>query len=73
VVGNYEIGLQTNEAQSNQASFDDLYGLGFDRFQKYAQLIEKVSREDVQRVCRKYIDLENYALAVIRPPVRNKE
>jgi len=73
LIGNFEIGLQTNGAQANQASLDELYGLGFDHLQKYPQLIEKVTKEEVQRVCRKYIDPEEYALAVIRPPVEKKE
>jgi zinc protease len=73
LIGNFEIGLQTNEAQANQVSLDELYGLGFDHFQKFPGEIEKVTKEDVNRVARKYFDLESYAIAIIRPPLGKKE
>ncbi len=68
LIGNFEIGLQTNGAQANQMSLDELYGSGFDYYQRYPREIQKVSREDVHRVVRKYFNLEAYTLAVIRPP-----
>ena len=73
LIGNFEIGLQTNGAQANQFSLDELYGLGFDHYQKYTQEIEKVSREDVHRVAKHYFNLEAYAIAVIRPPIEKKK
>ena len=68
LIGNFEIGLQTNGAQANQMSLDELYGLGFDHYQKYPQEIQKITREDVHQVAKKYFNLEAYALAIIRPP-----
>ena len=73
LIGNFEIGLQTNGAQANQISLDELYGLGFDHYQKYPREIRKVSREDVNRVAKEYFNLEVYAIAIIRPPVEKKE
>jgi zinc protease len=73
LIGNFEIGLQTNGAQANQFSLDELYGLGFDHYQKYTQEIEKVSREDVHRVAKHYFNLEAYAIAIIRPPGEKKK
>ena len=69
LIGNFEIGLQTNGAQANQMSLDELYGLGFDHYQKYPQEIQKVKKEDVNRVAKKYFNLETYAIAIIRPPL----
>ncbi|MFB3885001.1 MAG: M16 family metallopeptidase [Thermodesulfobacteriota bacterium] len=68
LIGNFEIGLQTNNAQANEMSLDELYGSGFDYYQRYPEEIEKVSREDIHRVAQKYFNLEAYTLAVIRPP-----
>jgi zinc protease len=68
LIGNFEIGLQTNGAQANQMSLDELYGLGFDHYQTYPQEIEKVTKEDVDWVAKKYLNLESYALAIVRPP-----
>jgi zinc protease len=73
LVGNFEIGLQTNGAQANQMSLDELYGLGFDHYQKYPQEIQKVTRDEVNRVAKKYFNLEAYAIAIIRPPSDKKE
>ena len=73
LIGNFEIGLQTNSAQANQMSLDELYGLGFDRYQRYPREIEKVTKEDVDRVAKKYLNLESYAVAIVRPPQGKKE
>ena len=73
LVGNFEIGLQTNRAQANQMSLDELYGLGFDHYQKYPQEIQKVTKEEVNRVAKKYFNLEAYVLAIIQPPLGKKE
>jgi zinc protease len=73
LIGNFEIGLQTNGGQANQVSLDELYGLGFDHYQRYPEEIGKVSREDVHQVAKKYLNLEAYALAIIRPSAEKKE
>jgi zinc protease len=73
LIGNFEIGLQTNGAQANTMSLDELYGMGYDHYQKYPQEIEKVSREDVHHVAQKYFNLDAYVLAIIRPPAEKKE
>jgi len=48
-------------------------GLGFDHYKKYPQEIQKVSREDVQRVAKQFFNLDAYTLAIIRPPIEKKE
>jgi zinc protease len=73
LIGNFEIGLQTNGAQANQISLDELYGLGFDHHQRYPQEIEKVTIEEVNRVAKRYLNLDAYALAIIRPSAEKKE
>jgi len=73
LIGNFEIGLQTNGAQANQMALDELYGLGFDHYQRYSQEIQKITREEVHQAAKKYFSLEAYALAIIRPPKERKE
>lgn len=73
LIGNFEIGLQTNGAQAGQISFDELYGLGYDHFKNYPREIEKVSKEEVLQVVQKYIHLDAYALTIIRPPAGKEE
>ncbi|GBD39325.1 putative zinc protease [bacterium HR37] len=67
LVGNFEIGLQQNSSQAAKIAFDELYGVGWDEYKKYPEKIYSVTREDVLRVARKYIDLNKYAIAIVRP------
>ena len=73
LIGNFEIGLQTNGAHASQMSMDELMGLGYDHLQRYPNEIQKVTREDVHRVAKEYFNLEAYALAIIRPPETKKQ
>ncbi len=73
LIGNFEIGLQTNGSQANQISFDELYGIGFDHYERYPQEIQGVKREDVARVVKEYFRFDAYAIAIIRPPREKKE
>ncbi len=73
LIGNFEIGLQTNGAQANRISLDELYDLGFDHYEKYPEEIKKVSKEDVRRVAKAYLNLDAYALAIIRPQEAKKQ
>ncbi|MBD3347697.1 MAG: hypothetical protein GF400_00695 [Candidatus Eisenbacteria bacterium] len=56
---------QTNAAQASDAAIPELYGLGYDFNDRYAERIGAVNREDVQRVARKYL---NDAVTVLRRP-----
>lgn len=67
LIGNFEIGLQTNGAQANRISIDQLYDMGFDHYERYPDEIKKVTMEDVRRIAKAYLNLEAYALAIIRP------
>lgn len=73
LIGNFEIGLQTNASQANLLSLDELYEIGFDHYERYAQEIQKVKKEEVDRVAREYFRLDGYTLAIIRPPEEKKE
>ncbi len=73
LIGNFEIGLQTNGSQANLISLDELYGIGFDHYEHYSQNIQKVKKEDVDRVAREYFQLDAYTLAIVRPPEEKKE
>ncbi|HEY7535713.1 MAG TPA: insulinase family protein, partial [Thermodesulfobacteriota bacterium] len=67
LVGNFEIGLQQNSSQAGKIAFDELYGIGCDEYTRYPKQIYSVTKEDVMRVAKKYIDLDKYTLAIVRP------
>lgn len=45
---------QSNSSQATNSCLNELLGLGFDFDDKYAQSINRVSAEDIQRVAQKY-------------------
>jgi len=66
LIGSYEIGLQNNLNVASHMFFDEVFNLEFGHWQRYAERIEKVSAEDIQRVAKKYLT-KGYALAIIEP------
>ena len=63
LIGNHEIGLQRTSAQAMTMALMELYGLGWDDFQKYPGRLQQVSSDDVGRAAAKYF--EQSALNVI--------
>ncbi len=67
MIGTQAISLQRTSARAALMALDEAYGLGYDFHYKYADQIMAVSLEDVQRVARKYIRLDAYTLAIVKP------
>ena len=60
-------GLAAQGLIQGTLAFDELYGLGHDESIRYPDRIEAVTGEEVQRVVEKYLDLNRYVLATLRP------
>ncbi|MCD4691231.1 insulinase family protein, partial [bacterium] len=56
---------QTNASQANDAAIAELYGLGYDFTDDYTERIAEVTKEDVMRVARKYL---NNPVTILRRP-----
>ncbi len=67
LVGNFEIGLQQNSSQAARITFDELYGIGWEEYKEYPERIYSVTRDDVLKAARKYIDLNKHTLALVKP------
>ncbi len=67
ITGSYVIGLQTPAAQAADMANNELFGLGYDFSKKYIKLIQAVTKEDVLRVARKYLDLKAYTISIVGP------
>ena len=67
LVGTHAISLQRTSARAALLAFNELYGLGYLAHTHYAEHITAVTREDLQRVARKYLRLNAYSLAVVGP------
>lgn len=67
IVGSYEISLQKNSTQAAKILFDELYGLGWEEYKEYPANIMAVTKQDVLDAAKKYIDLDAYTLAIVKP------
>ena len=67
LVGSFEIGLQQNSSQAARIGFDELYGLGWDEYKRYPEEIMGVTKEDVLKAAKKYIDIDGYTITILRP------
>jgi len=56
---------QTNSAQAAQAATDEIRGLGYNYAADFEEKIRAVTREDIQRVARKYF--QHYGLITTHP------
>ncbi len=67
LVGGFEIALQENATQAAQLALDELYGLGYRRFQSYARDLFAVTAADVADAARRYVRPGAYACVVLGP------
>ena len=58
LIGNHYIRTQSNGAIVTSMCFDTMYGMKPGFFKEYPSRIEKVTREDVNRVARKYLTMD---------------
>jgi len=67
LVGIQAISLQRTSARATALAFNEIYDLGYLAHREYPERILKIKAEDVARVAKKYLKLEAYTLAVVRP------
>ncbi len=53
-------------------AYKELYGLKAESYFTETRAIERVSKKDIQRVARKYLDEKNYVIAITLPPPKDK-
>lgn len=67
LIGSREIGLQTNGSQAMSIALDTVYGFPSDRAFRYAEKINAVTIDEVQRVAKKYFDVKKLSTAITVP------
>ena len=55
LISQYQIGLQTASAFAQKIALDELYGLGFEHYLLYSDIIGNISREEVMQLSNKYL------------------
>jgi zinc protease len=65
LTGSFPRRLDTNRKIANFLVAVEFYDLGLDYVEKYPHYINSVTKEDILRVAKKYLDPENYVLVVV--------
>ncbi len=66
-IGLREVSLQSADALSFQCTLDELYGLGYARYQDYEKAIRAVTAQDLQRIASFYFDPSKKVVIRILP------
>jgi zinc protease len=67
MIGSMPIGLETNDGVAGIILDMELYGLGLDYLVNYPDRINAITAASVQAAAQKYLDAENFALAIAGP------
>ncbi len=65
MIGNYEIGLQSNSAYARKMLYNELYGLGYEEAFREPEKIEAVTLEAVNRAAARILSTDNYTIAIV--------
>jgi zinc protease len=65
LMGSFPLRLDSTSKLAQVLAQVEFFGLGFDYFSQYPKWIERVTKEDVQRVAKQYLDPQHYALIVV--------
>ena len=65
IVGSFPLRVDSSAKLANVLAQVEFYNLGLDYFTQYPRAIEKVTKDDVLRVAKQYLDPQHYALIVV--------
>jgi zinc protease len=65
LMGSFPLRLDSTAKLAQVLAQVEFYGLGFEYFSDYPKWIDRVTKEDVQRVAKQYLDPQRYALVVV--------
>lgn len=65
LMGSFPLRLDSTAKLAQVLAQVEFFGLGFDYFTQYPKWIERVTKDDVLRVAKQYLDPQHYALIVV--------
>ena len=65
LIGSFPLRIDTTAKIANLLTQIEYYDLGLGYFEQYPERIEAVTREEIQRVARKYLNSERFILVVV--------
>jgi zinc protease len=72
LMGSFPLRLDSTAKLARMLAQVEFFGLGFEYFNQYPKWIERVTKEDVQRVAKQYLNPQHYALVVVGNIVKAK-
>lgn len=66
LIGNQRIALQTNSSLAYQTGLDELYGLPYNHYLEYGDIINSITNDKVVAVSRKYLKPDSFTLVVLK-------
>ncbi len=67
LIGRHQISLQTPGSKAMDMAINELLGLGYDFSDRYPQLVQKVSPQDVVLAAKRYFNSHAYVLVIVGP------
>jgi zinc protease len=71
LTGSFVFDVQSNAMVARFLLSVELFDLGMDYLERYPDMIRKVTRQDVERVARLYLDTVNYTTVIVGPSYPN--
>lgn len=65
IVGNYELGLQEVSDRASDMALNELFGLGYDEYNRFSGKIESVTKEEILSAAKKYFVLNAYTIVIV--------
>jgi zinc protease len=65
IIGSFPLRVDSSAKLANVLAQVEFYNLGLDYFTQYPKAIDKVTKDDVLRVAKQYLDPQHYALVVV--------
>lgn len=65
LIGSFPLRFDSTAKLAQVLAQVEFYGLGFEYFTQYPRWIERVTKEDILRVAKQYLDPQRYALVVV--------
>lgn len=65
IVGSFPLRMDSNTKMAELLALIEFYELGLDYFTDYPKRVNAVTKEDILRIAKKYLDPKNYLLVVV--------
>ena len=65
LIGSQRIALQTNAAIAYQIALDELYGMGFEHYLQYKNIINSITNKEITEISKKYFKLNSSNTVIV--------